>query len=98
VLPEATRKRIRAHSSAVDNVAVFFGEDIFIAIGSILLIKGFLEGNGITVQPSSLALWAVPTALAALVIHYVRLVLLDRSLRRELAPREPGDPGDRVAP
>ena len=84
-LPEATRNHIRAHSAAVDNVAVFFGEDIFIAIGSILLIKGFLEQNGIHVEPTQLALWAVPTAISAWLIHNVRLVLLDRSLRRELA-------------
>jgi len=83
-LPPATRFRIRAHSAAVDNVAVFFGEDIFIAIGSILLIKGFLEQNGIVVEPARLALWAIPTAIAAWVIHNTRLLLLDRSLRREL--------------
>ncbi|NUO93535.1 MAG: DUF969 domain-containing protein [Gemmatimonadaceae bacterium] len=82
-LRAATRFRIRAHASAVDNVAVFFGEDIFIAIGSILLIKGFLEQNGINVEPARLALWAVPTAVSAWLIHNVRLLLLDRSLRRE---------------
>ncbi len=32
--------------------ALFFGEDIFIAIGSILLIKSFLEQNGIAVEPA----------------------------------------------
>jgi uncharacterized membrane protein len=90
-LPERTRHRIRAHSAAVDNVAAFFGEDIFIAIGSILLIKGFLEQYGIRVEPTQLAAWAVPTALAAWVIHNVRLVLLDRSLRRELG-RAPDAP------
>jgi uncharacterized membrane protein len=83
-LPPATRFRIRAHASAADNVAVFFGEDIFIAIGSILLIKGFLEQNGVTVEPARLALWAVPTAVTAWLIHNARLLLLDRSLRREL--------------
>jgi uncharacterized membrane protein len=88
-LPPATRFRIRAHASAVDNVAVFFGEDIFIAIGSILLIKGFLEQNGINVEPARLALWAIPTAAAAWIIHNTRLLLLDRALRRELT--EPAD-------
>ena len=56
--------RIRAFASATDNVAYFFGEDIFIAIGSILLIKGFLEQNGIRVEPAQLAFWAIPTAIA----------------------------------
>ena len=88
-LPLAIRRRIRANAAAVDNIAVFFGEDIFIAIGSILLIKGFLEQNGIHVEPTQLALWAVPTAIAAWIIHNVRLVLLDRSLRRALTAAEP---------
>ena len=85
-LPTATRNHIRAHSAATDNVAVFFGEDIFIAVGSILLIKGFLEQSGIVVEPARLALWAIPTAVAAWIIHNVRLLLLDRRLRREVVP------------
>jgi uncharacterized membrane protein len=84
-IPERTRNHIRAHSAAVDNIGAFFGEDIFIAVGSILLIKGFLEQNGIRVEPARLALWAVPTAVAAWLIHVTRLALLDRKLRRQLA-------------
>lgn len=84
-LPEKTRNRIRAHSAAVDNIALFFGEDIFIAIGSILLIRGFLEQNGISVEPTQLAIWAIPTAICAFIIHCSRLVLLDRSIRKDLA-------------
>ena len=78
-----TRFLIRAHAAAVDNIAVFFGEDIFIAIASILLIKGFLQTNGIDVQPLQLSVWAMPTALMALIVHMARLFLLDRRLQRE---------------
>jgi len=81
-LPESVRQQIRAHASAADNVAVFFGEDIFIAIQSILLIKGFLEQNGIAIEPLHLSVWAIPTAIAALLIHCTRLALLDRRLSR----------------
>ena len=97
-LPLEIRRRIRAHSAAADNIAVFFGEDIFIAIGSILLIKGFLEQNGIRVEPTQLAVWAVPTAIAAWIIHNVRLVLLDRSLARALAAASPSADGDVCLP
>jgi uncharacterized membrane protein len=83
-LPLPIRRLIRAHSAAVDNIALFFGEDIFIAIGSILLIRGFLDQNGIHVEPTQLAIWAIPTAVCALIIHCTRLLLLDRKLRREL--------------
>ncbi|HEY3133825.1 MAG TPA: DUF969 domain-containing protein [Gemmatimonadaceae bacterium] len=83
-LPRKTRYKIRAHSAAVDNIALFFGEDIFIAIGSILLIRGFLDQNGIHVEPTQLAIWAIPTAICALVIHCTRVLLLDRKLRAEI--------------
>jgi uncharacterized membrane protein len=91
-LPLATRFLIRAHAAAADNVAVFFGEDIFVAIGSILLIVGFMDQNGIVVQPAALALWSIPTGVASFVIHCTRLVLLDRRLERELgAPKGPAE-------
>jgi uncharacterized membrane protein len=84
-LDDATRDTVRAHAAAVDNIGLFFGEDIFIAIGSILLIRGFLEQNGFRVEPAQLALWAIPTAILAFAIHAVRLLLLDRWLGRRRA-------------
>ena len=84
-LPDALRQRIRAFAAATDNVGLFFGEDIFIAIASILLIKGFLETNGIIVQPFDLSVWAIPTAIAALLIHGTRLILLDRRIQKDAA-------------
>ena len=81
-LDEATRERLRALAAATDNVGLFFGEDIFLAIGSILLMKGLLDGLGIHLEPLSLSLWAMPTALAAFVIHGARLLAFDRRLAR----------------
>jgi uncharacterized membrane protein len=83
-LPRTVRERIRAYAAATDNVGLFFGEDIFIAIGSILLIRGFLEQNGIVIEPIRLALWAIPTAIAAFLVHGARLLLLDRRLAAQV--------------
>lgn len=79
-LDDDTRNLVRAHAAAVDNIALFFGEDIFLAIASILLIKGFLEQNGVMVEPLQLSVWAIPSAIAALGVHAVRLRALDRRL------------------
>jgi uncharacterized membrane protein len=84
-ISDGSRNRVKAFAAATDNVGLFFGEDIFIAIASILLIKGFLEANGIIVTPFALSVWAIPTAIAALLIHGTRLILLDRALNREAA-------------
>lgn len=76
------RQRIQAHAAGTDNVGLFFGEDIFIAIGSIVLIQQTLEAYQIVLRPLDLALWAIPTAFFAFFIHSARLLLLDRSLTR----------------
>ena len=88
-LSDRTRHFIRAHAAAVDNIGLFFGEDVFIAIGSILLIRSFLEQNGIRVEPIDLAHWAIPTAIAAFVIHGARLLLLDRRIKALAKPEAP---------
>ena len=77
--------RIPALAAGTDNVGLFFGEDIFIAIGSILLMVGVLQGYGIVVEPLQLAIWAIPTAICAFAIHGGRLLWLDRQLKREAA-------------
>lgn len=84
-IPDRTRFLIRSHAAGADNIGLFFGEDIFIAIASILLIKGFLEQNGILIEPLHLSVWAIPSAVLALTIHGTRLLLLDRRIAREVA-------------
>ena len=77
--------KIKAHAAACDNIAVFFGEDIFIAFGAVLLIDAFLKENGIEgIEPLHIGLWAIPTAIAALIIHMTRLLRLDASIRRDV--------------
>lgn len=86
-LPEHLRERVRAQTAATDNIGLFFGEDIFIAIGSILLMRGFLQQNGILVEPLDLSVWAIPTAIAAFIIHAVRLRLFKRRLTKDATTR-----------
>ena len=80
---EKTRQRILALDAATDNVGLFFGEDVFVAIGAVLLIQGFYAQNGIVLEPLQIALWALPTAIAAFVIHAIRIMLFQRRLVRE---------------
>jgi uncharacterized membrane protein len=79
-LDEATGEKVKAWSAATDNVGLFFGEDIFFAIGSIVLIQQVLSTYGIHLAPLQLAVWAIPTAIVAFAVHGTRLVMLDRGL------------------
>ncbi|MEO6255179.1 MAG: DUF969 domain-containing protein [Sphingomicrobium sp.] len=79
-LDQKTAEKVKAYAAATDNVGLFFGEDIFFAIGSIVLIQQILVTYGYNLAPLQLALWAIPSALCAFVIHSARLLLLDRQL------------------
>ena len=79
-LTDDQREEVKAFAAATDNVGLFFGEDIFLAIGSILLMKGLLDGYGYQVEPLHFSLWAIPTAIAAFLIHGARLLMFDRRL------------------
>ena len=81
-LTEAEADRVKSFAAASDNVGLFFGEDIFIAIGSIVLIQQTLATYGYNLAPLELALWAIPSAIAAFVVHGLRLWLFDRKLGR----------------
>ena len=81
-LDEDTAERVKAMSAATDNVGLFFGEDIFIAISSILLIQGALKAFGIQLTPFELSVWAIPTAICAFAIQSTRLLWLDRQLKK----------------
>ncbi|MEU2872482.1 DUF969 domain-containing protein [Streptomyces olivoreticuli] len=85
-LPDKVREKVRSFAASADNVGLFFGEDVFLAVGSILLITGFVNTTYHThLEPLDLALWAVPTALCALAVHGWRLLRLDRTLARTVA-------------
>ena len=82
-LTHEQRQRVLALDAATDNVGLFFGEDVFVAVGAVLLIQGFYAQNGIVLEPLPIALWALPTAIAAFAIHALRIALFARRLRRE---------------
>ena len=89
-LEQDQREQVQAMSAATDNVGLFFGEDIFFAIASILLIQGVFESFGYKLAAWEYALWAIPTAICAFIIHSLRIASLDRRIGRLRAPSEGG--------
>lgn len=84
-LSDRIRYKLRAYAASTDNVGLFFGEDIFVAFGAIVLMTTFLHEAGIDVEPIHVALWGIPTAISAFLIHAWRLRRLDKSLARDIA-------------
>jgi uncharacterized membrane protein len=81
-LDDDARDEVKAMAAATDNIGLFFGEDIFFAIASILLIQGVFEAAGYPLTPLELSVWAIPTALFAFAIHGGRILAFDWRLGR----------------
>ena len=86
-LDDDQRQRIRAMAAGTDNVGLFFGEDIFIAFGAVLLMQGFYAEHGLDLEPLQIALWGLPTAVCAFAIHAVRVLRFERRLARGFASK-----------
>lgn len=87
--PERVTELVKAHAAAADTVGGFFGEDCFVAVGSILLITGYVNASyHMKLDPLQLAVWAVPTAMAAFLIHGFRLLRLDGRLAKIVKDRQ----------
>ena len=95
-LSAKVREKLRAMSAATDNVGLFFGEDIFVAFGAIVLMTTFLKEAGIEVEPIHVALWGIPTAACAFAIHAFRLHRLDKQLAREIAAEQKAAQGEQA--
>ena len=58
-----------------------FWRRCFVAIGSVLLIAAYVDASyRLKLDPLQIAIWAIPTAVAAFVIHGFRLLRLDGRL------------------
>ncbi|WP_413700637.1 5-oxoproline transporter, DUF969 family subunit [Psychromonas sp. KJ10-10] len=67
-LSESKRMRIRALSAISENFGNFFSQLIFIGSGGLLLIKGVLGDSGYPLEISDMYIWALPTAIASIII------------------------------
>lgn len=87
-LPARVTDLVKAHAAAADTVGAFFGEDIFVAVGAVLLITAYVDSTyHLKLDPLQIAFWAIPSAVAAFLIHGFRLLRLDASIAAMLEPQ-----------
>ena len=84
--------RVKATTSAAENYANFFGQNLFFGSPGVALVVKNLADNGHVVSALLVAKVAVPVAVAALLVSWVQYALLDRWLRRRRAARAEGTP------
>lgn len=81
-LNDVTRERLRAHGAVSENIGNFFSDDIFVAVGALLLVKGFFDNAAVPATLVTIQLWSLPTALWVLLVGWWRYRALDRWLDR----------------
>ncbi len=82
---QETIDKIRAMAASADNIGNFFGQNIFIAAGGILLIKGVMEQAGITINLAEMILYCIPTAITAYILASIRYILFDKKVKDLIA-------------
>ncbi|MBE5961908.1 MAG: DUF969 domain-containing protein [Lachnospiraceae bacterium] len=80
---EDHEEEIKGMASAMENIAWFFCQVLFVGGSGGLLIQGTLAGLGYDVDLGALAKVAIPTAVAAIVSSMVYFILKDRRLMKK---------------
>ena len=83
-LPEKEEDIIKGYSAASENIGNFFGQNVFVASGGVLLVVGTLKEFGITVTELDVSKSAIPIAIIAFIYAVIQNILLDRKLTRAL--------------
>lgn len=73
---------IKGYAAASENIGNFFGQNVFVASGGVLLVKATLEELGYTVDAFAISKAAIPIAIIAFVMAFIQNLLVDRRLQR----------------
>ncbi len=69
---------IKGIEGAVENYGNFFGQNVFIAAGGVLLIVGVMQEQGYTVEAIDIAKASIPIALIIMVIGTLQFLYFDK--------------------
>ena len=87
-IDEEDEEKIKAQAAAMENYGNFFGQNIFIANGGVLLIVSTLEKLNYTVDPSDIAKASIPIAILAFVVAAVFNYRFDKKLQRKYGSKK----------
>jgi len=86
---EETKELIKGHSAAAENYGNFYGQNVFIAAGGVLLIVGTLAELDVVVTPEQVSLASIPIAVVAFIATVIQNYFFDRKLAKRLAAKQP---------
>lgn len=81
-LTDEEEEIVKAHSAAAENYGNFFGQNIFLAAGGLLLIQGVLKEAGYEVELLTMAKYAIPVGAFAIFYGFIQFYLMDKKLNK----------------
>lgn len=89
-LDEKSIEELKGYAASSENFANFFGQNVFIAAGGVLLIVGTLSELGVEVTPLAVSKASIPIAVIAFVFAVIYYNLFDRRLKKRLTKKNAG--------
>lgn len=81
-LSDAQLEQLKGYSASAENYGNFYGQNVFIASGGVLLVVGTLDELGLSTTPLAVSKAAIPVAIVAFLIAVVQYYFLDKKLGR----------------
>lgn len=81
-LSDEQLEQLKGYSASAENYGNFYGQNVFIASGGVLLVVGTLDELGISTTPLAVSKAAIPVAIAAFLVAVVQYYLFDKKLGR----------------
>lgn len=81
-LSEEETEDIKGLSASVENYANFYGQNVFIAAGGVLLIVGTLNELGVEVSEKDVSKAAIPIAIIGIILAVIQFRIFDRKLEK----------------
>ncbi|MGM0602910.1 MAG: DUF969 domain-containing protein [Bacillota bacterium] len=78
---------IKGYSASAENFGNFFGQNVFIAAGGVLLIVGTLSELGVEVTPLAVSKASIPIAVTAFIFSVIYYRMLDKRLSKRLTQK-----------
>ena len=78
---QRTLDKVRGVAASADNIGNFFGQNLFLAAGGLLLIKGVMEQLGYSVELTDMVLYGLPTAICAYIVNFIRFIIFDKIIQ-----------------
>lgn len=82
LLSEDENEKIKGVACAIENYGNFFGQNIFVASGGVLLIVGTLQELGVVVTPYAVSKAAIPIGIIAVIFSIIQNKFLEKKISK----------------